>query len=256
MQLEENEIMNIYLVNILVAVVAILFGYLMGGIPTGVIIGKVFFHKDPRDYFSHNSGGTNAGRVFGKKVGITVIILDMIKTAIPIYVAWALLTFIPQLNQCMTWENGYYAAPLYYWLVGLMAAIGHCWPIYIHFKGGKAVSCFMGANILIAWIEFVMAGFTYLAFLFKGKYVSLSSIFASIVGSLTAWVIFFIQLGTGNGCGFLMWNFGLCPWLQFGWEFAVMDTCIAVILIVRHRTNIQRLRAGTENKAFQKKVEN
>ena len=64
--------------NIAVAVVCFLFGYLLGGIPNGVVIGKVFFHKDPRDYGSHNSGGTNSGRVFGKWIGILVIGLDMI----------------------------------------------------------------------------------------------------------------------------------------------------------------------------------
>lgn len=246
--------MNIYLVNILVCLVVVLVSYLLGAIPTGVVIGKVFFHKDPRDYYSHNSGGTNTGRVLGKKIGVLVIILDMIKTAIPIYVTWSLLAFVPALNNAMHWENGYYAAPLFYWLAGLMAAVGHCWPIYIHFKGGKAVSCFMGANIITSWIEFIATGFTYVGFVFKAKYVSLSSIAGAIAGTVAAWVIFFIQLGTGNSLSFLMWNFGLTPFLAFGWEFAVMDTCIATILILRHRSNIKRLKEGTENKAFQKVV--
>ena len=65
---------------------AVISSYLLGAIPNGVLIGKVFFGKDPRDYYSHNSGGTNTGRVLGKKIGLLVIVLDMLKTIIPIYI--------------------------------------------------------------------------------------------------------------------------------------------------------------------------
>ena len=69
--------MHIYVVNILAPIVCFIVGYFFGAIPNGVLIGKIFFHKDPRNYGSGNSGGTNTGRVFGKKVGFICIALDM-----------------------------------------------------------------------------------------------------------------------------------------------------------------------------------
>ena len=86
--------MNIFLINILCVLFCLLFGYFVGSIPTAVWVGKVFFHQDPRNYGSHNAGGTNAGRLWGKKVGFLVIVLDMLKTITPIYIVWALFTFV------------------------------------------------------------------------------------------------------------------------------------------------------------------
>ncbi len=246
--------MEIIWINIVVITVSLIVGYLFGSIPSGVIIGKVFFHKDPRDYYSHNSGGTNSGRVFGKKIGVLVIILDMIKTALPIYAIWATLTF-SGLRNYMLWDNGYDAAPLYYWLAGLAAAIGHCWPVYIRFKGGKAVSCYMGTNVMTSWVEFVFAGCTYLIIAGKKKIISLASIVTSIVGTLTAWVMFILAVTIKTNVPFDLyysWGFGFLPLFHFGWEFALVDTLIAPLLIFRHRANIKRLKEGTEAKTTDK----
>lgn len=239
-------------VNILIALMAIVLGYLFGAIPTGVVIGRVFFGKDPRDFYSHNSGGTNTGRVLGKKIGILVIILDMLKTCIPIYVTWAIVTFVPDIAKYMVWENGYFAAPLWYWIAGLAAAIGHCWPIYIHFKGGKAVACLMGFNAFTSWIEFLLAGFTYLGVLKVTKYVSLTSIVSSLVASIVAWVIAIIQVAVPTNLHWMMWTMNAEYSLQFGFEFAIITTVVAFIVIIRHKTNIQRLLAGTELKTTDK----
>ena len=251
---EKRPFMEIVWINLAVAAASLLLGYLFGSVPTGVIIGRVFFHKDPRDYYSHNSGGTNTGRVLGKKIGILVIILDMIKTALPIYAIWATLTFSP-LRGYMSWSNGYDAAPLYYWAAGLAAAIGHCWPIYLKFRGGKAVSCYMGTNVMTSWVEFLFAGFTYLLIAGKKKIISLASICTSIVGTLTAWIMFILSATIKTTPAFDLfysWGFGFLPLFHFGWEFALIDTLIAPILIFRHRANIQRIRNGTEAKTTDK----
>ena len=79
--------------NILVALICLIFGYLIGSVSFAIIIGKVFYHQDPREHGSKNAGGTNAGRIWGKKVGLLVIILDMIKTIIPMWICWAILTY-------------------------------------------------------------------------------------------------------------------------------------------------------------------
>ena len=239
--------MNIYIVNILVAVIVALVSYLCGSIPTGVIIGKVFFHTDLREVGSKNSGGTNAARAFGKKVGVIVIILDMIKTVLPFYVAWAVLTYVPAISQYMTWSNGYNAAPLYYWGSALFAALGHCWSIFMKFKGGKAVSCFMGINVLTSWIEFVLAGFTYLGVAKKTKYISLTSIISAIVGTLVAWTVAIIAIAVPWNPHWLTWLITIQEAPFLGLEFAVVNTLVSILLIFRHKANIQRLKEGTES---------
>ena len=238
--------MNIYVVNILVGITVAIISYLIGSTPTGVIVSKIFYHKDLRQYGSKNSGGTNAARVLGKKVGIMVIILDMLKTVIPFYIFWAVLTY-SGLKDYMTWGNGYWAAPLYYWGSALFAALGHCFSIFLKFNGGKAVSCFMGVNVLTSWIEFIFAGFTFLGVAKASKYISLSSIVAGIVGTLTAWTIAIIAVSVPWNPHWLTFMFGLKSAPFMGIEFAVVDTVVSALLIFRHKANIKRLAEGTEN---------
>ncbi|MDY6392285.1 MAG: glycerol-3-phosphate 1-O-acyltransferase PlsY [Bacilli bacterium] len=239
--------MNIYSVNILVAVCVAVVSYLFGAIPTGVIIGKVFFHQDLREIGSKNSGGTNAARAFGKKIGILVIVLDMLKTVIPFYTAWALLTYVPALAENMAWGNGYHAAPLYYWGSSLFAALGHCWSIFLKFKGGKAVSCYMGVNVLTSWIEFVLAGFTYLGVAKKSRMISMASIVSAIVGTVVAWTVAIIAVAVPWNPHWLTWLITIESAPYLGLEFAVVNTIVSVLLVVRHRSNIQRIKAGTES---------
>jgi glycerol-3-phosphate acyltransferase PlsY len=85
--------MNTALINVITALVVLLYGYLWGSIQNGVLIGKIFFKKDPRDFGSHNSGGTNSGRLFGEKIGLLVIFLDMVKGLIAFWSVWAILRF-------------------------------------------------------------------------------------------------------------------------------------------------------------------
>ena len=239
--------MNIYAVNIVVAVVVAVVSYLFGSIPTGVIIGKVFFGVDIRTVGSKNSGGTNAARAFGKKIGILVIVLDMIKTVLPFYVTWAILTYVPAISQHMVWGNGYFAAPLYYWGSTLFAAIGHCWSIFMKFKGGKAVSCFMGAIVLTSWIEFILAGFTYLFVAKKSHYISLTSIVSAIVGTVVAWAVAIVAIAVPWNPHWLTWLITIEEAPFLGLEFAIVNTLVSILLIVRHRSNIERLKQGTES---------
>lgn len=239
--------MNIYGVNILVAVTVAIVSYLFGSIPTGVIIGKVFFHQDLREIGSKNSGGTNAARAFGKKIGVLVIILDMLKTVIPFYIAWALLTYVPALRENMVWGNGYDAAPLYYWGSAFFAALGHCFSIFQKFKGGKAVSCFMGVNVLTSWIEFVVCGFGYLGIAKKTKLISLTSIISALVGTIVAWTVAIIAFAVPWNPHWLTWLITIPEAPYLGFEFAIVNTLVGLLLIVRHRSNIARIKAGTES---------
>ena len=109
----------------------IILSYLFGSIPWSLVIGKVFFHKDIRTEGSGNLGGTNAGRVLGKKVGIIVIVLDALKA----FFSMLLASYIAK------------DAIIY---AGLACCIGHCFPIFAQFKGGKAVATSFGFFLGIA----------------------------------------------------------------------------------------------------------
>lgn len=246
--------MNQYLASALIILVSWLLGYLMGSFPTGVVIGKVFFGKDPRDYYSHNSGGTNVGRVFGKKVGLICIFFDMFKAAIPLYVSWAVITFTG-LQEPMMWGT-YNAAPIAYWGAAMMAGIGHCFSIFLGFKGGKAVSCLAGVNVVTGWLVPVTGGLVYLIVRKTKGIVSIASLLMSCMVMIGHWTMAIIGLTTDFNVGIFTWSFGFGTMPVFGIESAVAMTVLAILVFVRHIPNIKRLMAGTELKAKVEKVEN
>lgn len=112
-------------------ILLILLGYLYGSIPFALVIGKVFYNTDVRESGSGNLGGTNAGRVLGKKAGISVIVLDALKAVIIFYLS-SYLSLKFNLN------------PDIKYLAGLACIFGHCYPIFAEFRGGKAVSTSLG----------------------------------------------------------------------------------------------------------------
>lgn len=272
--------MNILLINILAVVICLVIGYFFGSIPTAVWVGKIFFHQDPRDYGSHNAGGTNAGRLWGKKVGFIIICLDMLKTVVPMYLVCVLLTFIKwdysnisgitvpfELTGVVSSHRGlcatvldYYKVvngvrlnsvyaiqwPVYY-IVVVGTMIGHCWPIFAKFKGGKAASQFMGITVLSSWMLGFLPGFFYLGTLKWKKYVSLSAILqAAFVSTITwIWVILVLtKVIPGN----LAWLPMYGPLLNPDITYACTVTFIGAVMIARHHENIKRIREGTERK--------
>lgn len=249
--------MDIILYNILAAFCSLLFGYLFGSIPTGVIFSKVFFKSDVRNYGSKNSGGTNVARVYGKWYGISVILLDMVKVAIPLFCVWAIYQFSP-LQEVFFNNLGkkMWNVSLYIYLAPLGASLGHCWPLYANFRGGKTVSVFCGFIIATNWLIFLVGGITFFTTLKKSKYVSLSSMFTAIIGILFSWVIFILKVTLlTNQPPFIqeltMWGAG--NFVTCGWEYASVVTIIGLLLIIRHKANIIRLINGKENKIGSKK---
>lgn len=191
--------------------------YLFGSIPFALIIGKVFYNTDIRTSGSGNLGGTNAGRVLGKAAGISVATLDTLKAFVVILVAHQ---FLPD-------EPGYVA------FAGVFAAIGHCYPIFAQFRGGKAVSTAFGyllgvslflVNPQLIWVLFVLPIAIALTTLKLTKYVSFS---AMVSVSITVILSFFVQ-----------------PNLTVSLALVMID----ILLIYRHRSNIERLRNGSERK--------
>lgn len=200
----------------MMTVLCIILGYLLGSIPFALVIGKLFYKTDIRQYGSGNLGGTNAGRILGKKAGISVIVLDVLKVVL----AAGLASLVSE--------------PAAIW-TSLACCIGHCYPIFAHFKGGKAVTTMFG--FLISTSIFIFQEFSYflvplfmfLIILYLFKYVSLGSICASVCSSLyiTAQLL---SLDVNNL--FII----LASWLM------------TLLVIYRHNANIKRIQEGTENK--------
>lgn len=117
-------------------ILLILLGYLYGSIPFALVIGKVFYNTDVRESGSGNLGGTNAGRVLGKKAGISVIVLDALKAVIIFYLS-SYLSLKFNLN------------PDIKYIAGLACIFGHCYPIFAEFRGGKAVSTSLGYFLVL-----------------------------------------------------------------------------------------------------------
>ena len=193
-------------------ILAIVFGYLFGPIPFALIIGKVFYKTDIRTKGSGNLGGTNAGRVLGKTAGISVTVFDVIKATIAILIVYQ---FAPQ-----------YAA-----LAGVFAAIGHSYPIFAQFKGGKAVSTaagyLLGAAIIVNQVIllFIVPASLFFIILKLTKYASLASMVAATIS------IFIAYFATGGD-----------------WIFTLNFILIDILIFYRHRANIKRLLNGTETK--------
>jgi len=189
-----------------------IFGYLFGSIPFALVVGKIFYNTDIRGFGSGNLGGTNAGRVLGGKAGVAVAILDGLKG---FFVIAIVMMFNPS------------AAVI----AGFMAAVGHCYPIFAQFKGGKAVSTafgyLLGVSLFISHTVvsmFLIPLITFFVILKLTKFVSLSSIIAV---SLAAIISFFVQSNL---------------------QVSICALLIAVLVVYRHRSNIERLRTHTENK--------
>ncbi|MDD3026594.1 MAG: glycerol-3-phosphate 1-O-acyltransferase PlsY [Erysipelotrichaceae bacterium] len=191
--------------------IIIALSYMFGSIPFALVIGKVFFKKDVRNYGSGNLGGSNAGRVLGKKIGITVILLDASKALISTLIAGYLSRRFD-----LYIDLRYFA--------GLACVIGHCYPVFASFKGGKAVSTAAGLQIAIV-PKFVLPGLViFMLVLYKSKYVSLASI---VTATFIIVATFFMNISlTGK----------------------IINIIVMALLIYRHKSNIGRLLNHTENK--------
>ncbi|WP_337019868.1 glycerol-3-phosphate 1-O-acyltransferase PlsY [Oceanobacillus massiliensis] len=186
----------------------ILFGiiaYLLGSIPSALIVGKAGYKVDIREHGSGNLGATNTFRVLGMKAGIIVTLADILKGTAA--------TLIPLL----------FDADVYILAIGLLAVVGHTYPIFARFKGGKAVATSSGIILGIYPLLFALMIATFLITLYLSKYVSLSSI---ITGVISLFISFFFH------------DIGLI----------IIISLLTAFVIYRHKENIKRIKNGTEPK--------
>ena len=201
-------------------------GYLFGIFQTGYIYGRVH-GIDIRKYGSGNSGSTNALRVMGKKAGLTVFLGDFLKTVIP----------------CMAVRFVFKDQPDYAYVymlyIGLGVILGHNYPFYLHFKGGKGIAATAGIILSIDWRLTVLCLAVFVLIVAVTRYVSLGSLVVSAI--LLAWNIYMGRCGA----------YGLSSVSSI--EYGAVTAVIAAMAFWRHRANIVRLIHGNENKIGAKK---
>lgn len=195
-------------------VVALVVGYLIGAIPTGLLIGKRFAGIDIREHGSKNIGFTNALRVLGWKLGVPVLIIDVGK-------AVAAVLVLPWLATLVGGATPLQPLAVY---VGAAVLLGNLVNVFLGGAGGKGVATALGVFLALAWGPTLIALAVFGVTLAATRYVSLGSILAAVALPVG------ILLSTGHGALF------------------VMTLLISAAVIVKHRANIQRLIAGTENK--------
>ena len=208
--------------SITVRILSLLIGYALGCFQSAYIFGKFFGHIDIREHGSGNAGFTNTTRVLGKKVGIIVFICDIIK----LIIAYCICSFAFE-------GKGSFAAGGFSYLPGIYAGIGavlgHNFPFYLKFKGGKGIACTLALMLCIDWkIALITFAVGFVVYKIK-HYISLSSLVMTALFPL------------------LMIVFKL-----FGQEFRIEEILLmfllTVLAYVRHASNIQRLAKGEENK--------
>ncbi|KXB57341.1 glycerol-3-phosphate 1-O-acyltransferase PlsY [Lachnoanaerobaculum saburreum] len=208
-------------------ILLLIIGYFIGNIETGYIFGKI--HKmDIRNYGSGNAGATNTLRVLGAKAGLVVFLGDFCKSLIPCLV----VRFIFRDNVSLSY--------IYMLYIGLGVVLGHNFPFYLGFKGGKGVASTAGIIMALDIRIAVVCLIVFIITVAITRYVSLGSIFVMII--LIGMSHFFVKFSYGFGEG------------ASPMEFRLLTAAVGLLSIFMHRANIKRLLGGTENK-IGKKVE-
>lgn len=198
------------------------FAYMLGSIPTAVWVSQKFFGIDIREHGSGNAGATNTFRILGKNAGIAVMLIDMLKGFVAVKLAY--LSFYSHNDTGSAFTNLQVA-------LGLLAVIGHIFPLFAGFKGGKGIATLFGMILGIQWVVALCLVGVFLLMLILTKYVSLSSITASI-----AFPVLLLFIFKGQEPSYML--------------FAVAT---ALLVVLTHHKNIQRLLTGNENKVKLKK---
>lgn len=205
----------------LVCLIPAVIGYLLGSINTAVLISRIFYHDDIRRYGSGNAGMTNMMRTYGKKAAIMTLIGDMAKTAVSVGIG-ALLAA----------EAGMYIA-------GLFSVIGHIFPVFFGFKGGKGVASTAALVLCTEPLVFFVLIFMFICIVAMSKFISLGSVMCAMMYPLVL-----------NRMYLLLHHTQGVPFVPTIVSFIVM-----VLIIAKHRDNILRLMKGQENKfSFKKSV--
>lgn len=222
-------------------IVIAMVGYLIGSVNLSIILSKLMGKGDIREQGSGNAGTTNTLRVLGKGPAALVLIFDICKAVIAILLAKGIFAIsgvqmFTTAGEIVSYNTIYELGVL---LAALGAILGHNYPIYYGFKGGKGIATSLGALLMIEWqIGLVCLVFA-LILMISSRMVSLGSICAAILYPVLVWIM-------GNAFG---------TTFKARMIYTIFAVLVAALAIYRHRANITRLLNGTENKLWKTKAE-
>lgn len=188
--------------------------YLLGSIPTAYLAGKILQGIDIRQHGSKNVGATNALRVLGRKAGVSVLLIDILKGAVAVLLGLA-LGFSEEIRV----------------LAGILAICGHNWTVFLNFKGGKGVATSAGVFLALIPLSLLAALIVFIISVAITRYISVGSMLGALVLGLTATLQYVLDFGSPPQLLTL-----LLAWLA------------SAFVVWRHRPNIQRLLQGNENR--------
>ncbi len=212
--------------NVLIAIIiALIFSYLIGSISSAVIISKTIFGRDIREEGSGNAGATNMLRTHGKKMGALTLILDVLKGVIAVLIGFLIKNIV---------SGDEFILRIIPFIAGLFVILGHNFPVFFNFRGGKGVATSLGVVLTLNYKVALIVAIIALLVMVITRYVSLGSVLA---GVLYVAVDLSYMIFTDN----------------FYYPELIFSVLVGGLLIIRHRQNIKRLLNGTENKLGQKK---
>lgn len=200
--------------SLLLAFVYILIPYLLGSVNTAIIVSGKFYHDDIRNYGSGNAGFTNIMRIYGKRAAIITFVGDFLKTVLAIMIGWC----------CFGYLTAYIA--------GFACFLGHIFPVYYRFRGGKGILCLTAMLFMLDWRIFLVLLAIFLLVVAMSKYISFGSVLCSVLFPLL----------------FNRMNKALLALVPHMYLCQLIAIVIAVIVVVKHWGNLKRIFDGTESK--------
>lgn len=190
----------------------ILISYLLGNFQTSYLLGKIFMKSDIREFGSGNAGTTNALRVYGIKFAVATLVLDALKGAIAVVIG---VYFLGEIG-------GY--------LSGVSVVLGHNWPAFLKFKGGKGIATTIGVALTISPLVAIICIILGVLIIIKTRYVSLGTITAIVIWPLLSFILMILKV------------------VNLNFNFIIFSSILAIIAVYKHKTNINRLLKGEESK--------
>ncbi len=220
--------------SVLTTIAFSILGYLIGSVSFSILFSKIFKKEDIRTKSSGNAGATNSMRNYGFGVGVLIMVLDMAKPILAIIIAYVSSLFMHGDWKFIVLE-----------VVGFFAVVGHIYPVFFNFKGGKGAASYAGFLLILSWPLFFIGLITFVAVLLITKKASL----ASILGLTLTWIsqiLFSVIPHMSDGWAHMIpfWT----PW----WVGTIMLLLTIILVFFMHRGNIKRLFNGTERKIGQK----
>ena len=222
--------------NYLISGFVLLTAYLIGSISSSVLISKKMSGADIRESGSGNAGATNMLRVHGKKAGVITLLCDLAKGIVAVLLAMA-ADFVIK-SQIDPSSLGWFEANVLYgnlhYLAGVFVVLGHDFPIFFGFRGGKGVATSLGVMMILDWKIGLVVALIAILIMIASKYVSLGSVLGGVIYPVA---ILAYMIGKND----------------INWIYFSCALIIGLIIIAKHHSNIKRLMNGTENKLFAKK---